>query len=547
MPRGMAPFSFSRRRRVLASLAASVATAAAWAQAPPTPGTLIEGLQMQRPPLQGGSPAEFIFPKDGAAPAHGKDGRRFFVKGFHFEGNTVFTEARLRRVLERFVDLQLNLHDLSKAADAVTRYYRDQGFPVASAFVPAQKVDDGLVVIQVLEGKLGALAFSGGRRYGDDMLRGYVEELAGDPQITIARLERSLLLLNELPGLTARATLAPGGARGETEATIELEEKPAALTIQLNNSGRKEAGAARLDIGATLNNPLGIGDQISVRAMRAEQGLMEFRSLGYSLPLGKNGLRLSLSGSAVDYRVAGDFAALGIEGLVNSREVSLTYPLRRSRVSNIILTGGVKSTESRQTALNAPLSASRLNIATVGSAANWVHADSSATSLSATYSSNFRNNYGNDPDALRGKVELDFTHLTGISPRWDLHTRVNVMAGAGAVPDTEKFSLGGPDSVRGYRVAEYRGDRGFLLAIEFRRQYLIGGTLGILTVFHDQGAVGNAGFAGQDKLSSWGVGTSLFLGKNSRIRADVAWPTRKYVAGDGKTGPRAWVSASVSF
>jgi len=410
-----------------------------------------------------------------------------------------------------------------------------------------QRVEDGLVTIQVLEGKLGTLVFSGGQRYTDQMLQRYVEELTDDPQITIARLERSLLLMNDLPGLTARASLAPGSGRGETEATIELEEKPASLTLQLNNSGRKEAGATRLDIGGALNNPLGIGDQLTLRAMRSVQDLMNYHSLGYSLPLGSNGLRLSLSESAVDYRVAGDFAALGIEGLVNSRELSLSYPLRRSRISNIIVTGGVKSTETRQTALNAPLSASRLNVASFGSAANWVHADSSATTLSAIYSSNFRNNYGVNPDALRGKVEFDFTHLTGISPRWDAYTRVNAMVGAGAVPDTEKFSLGGPDSVRGYRVAEYRGDRGFLLSVEFRRQYLIGSTLGTLSIFYDQGAVGNAGFGGLDKLSSWGAGNSVFLTKNSRFRADVAWPTRRHIAGGAATGPKGWLSVVISF
>jgi len=543
----VASFSLFRPVRGWLALALWAVACAAAAQTPPTPGTVLEGLQIKRLPAQGAAPAEFIFPKEGPIAAHGKDGRRFFVKGFHFEGNSVFTEARLRRVVERFVDLQLNLYDLSKAADAVTRYYRDQGYPVASAYVPVQRVEDGLVVIQVLEGKLGTLVFSGGRRYSSEMLRGYVEELKGDPQITIGRLERSLLLMNDLPGLTARASLAPGASRGETEATIDLEETPASLTLQFNNSGRKEAGALRMDVGGTINNPLGIGDQISLRAMRAEKNLMNYHSLGYSLPLGHQGLRLSLSDSAVDYRVAGDFAALGIEGLVNSRDAYLTYPLRRSRISNIIVTGGVKSTEVRQTALNAPLSASRLNVASIGSAANWVHENSATTSLSATYSSNFRNNYGVNPDALRGKLELDFTHLTGISSRWDAYTRINGMIGAGAVPDTEKFSLGGPDSVRGYRVAEFRGDRGYLLTVEFRRQVAIGNRPAMLSVFHDQGAVGNAGFAGLDKLSSWGTGSTIFLSKNSRIRGDIAWPTSRHVAGDGQTGARAWVSAVISF
>ena len=101
--------------------------------------------------------------------------------------------------------------------------------------------------------------------------------------------------------------------------------------------------------------------------------------------------------------------------------------------------------------------------------------------------------------------------------------------------------------MRGYRVAEYRGDRGYLLTLELRRQCLIGNTLAVLSVFHDQGAVGNAGFSGQDKLSSWGTGSSIFLSKNSRIRGDIAWPTSKHIAGDGKAGPRAWVSAVITF
>ena len=536
--------------RALAVLVA-VMTNTCWAQqvpTPPTPGTLIESIDLKHPSAPASTPAEFLFPQETSPSNHDRDGRRFLVKGFRFIGNSVFTEARLRRVVERFTDLQLNLYDLNKASDAVSRYYREMGFPVAGAFIPVQKVEDGLVVMHVVEGRIGEMLFEGGWRYSDIVLAPYATPLLEQPQVTIGQLERSLLLINDLPGLKARATLAPGAARGETDATIALEEKPIAMTAQFNNWGRKEAGANRLDIGIELNNPLGFGDQLTWRGMKAEQGLMSYNRLGYSFPIGHDGLRFSIGRSSVKYKVAGDFALLGIEGLVNSSEMGLSYPLRRSRVSNIMLSAGVKSTESRQTALNTALSNSRLTVLSLGSAANWVHADSSTTSLSTTYSSNFRKNDGTSADALQGKLEIDFTHLAGLSPRWDVCTRVSTML-AGAVPDTEKFSIGGPDSVRGYRSAEYRGDRGYLLSVEFRRQFLLANTVGIFSLFHDRGGVRNSGFASQDNLTSWGGGVTLFPAKESRIRADVAWPSsdKTRTTGDGKSGARLWLSASISF
>lgn len=541
----MGPRFAMRRLRSWAPLALALAGTAA-AQTPPTPGAVIEGLENRRERAPAG-PAEFIFQQDYSPSKLERNGRRFTVKGFHFVGNTVFTEARLRRVVERFVDLQLNLYDLNRAADAITRFYRDFGYPVAGAFVPVQKVTDGLVVIQVVEGHIGRLAFTGGSRYTEEFLAPYLAPVLGERQVTIGELERDMLLVNDLPGLQARVTLAPGAKQGDTDATVALEEKPLRATFQVNNSGRKEAGAQRYDVGLEWNNPLGIGDQLTWRVLRAERSLMHYDRVGYSLPIGADGLRLAAAASRVNYRIAGDFAALGIEGLVDSSEISLSYPLRRSRVSNIFLSGGVKSTLASQSALDTPLSRSRLTVANVGFAANWVHEDSSNTNVSAAYSSNFRNNYGNNPEALRGKLDFNADHLAGMSPHWDLFTRVSGMVGAGSVPDTEKFSIGGPDSVRGYRVSEYRGDVGALLTVEFRRQYAVAETAGVVSIFYDRGVVSNSGYAGRDALSSWGIGTTVFAGREARVRADVAWPSNRHVAGDGKTGPRLWLSASVSF
>lgn len=525
---------------------ASLGDAAAQTSVPPSPGTMMEGLEVHRALLPGGPP-QVIFSHDEPENPHDRQGRRFLVKGFHFTGNNVFSEAQLRRVVERFVDLQLNLFDLNKAADAVTAFYRDQGFPISVALLPAQRIDDGLVSIEVVEGRIGVIAFDGPRRYSSDYLREYLEPFEVDQQLTMAKLERSLLLLNDLPGLTARATLTPGQSRGETDVTLSIEETPIALRLQANNGGRKEAGAVRFEASAEINNPLGIGDQLTLRDTRSSERLMRYQRIGYNLPVGQDGLRLGIASSETNYRVAGNFAVLDIKGLVTSNEASLTYPLLRSRDANVVTSAGYRTTSIEQSVLSSTFPASTLSLVSVGASSNWVDADSSASTLSTVYSSNFKNNYHNEADALRGKLDVDFTRLTGISSRWDLFMRGNIVLGAGAVPDTEKFSLGGQDSVRGYQSSEYRGDRGFLTTIEFRRQFVAQGIPGIFSAFQDYGGVGNSGFAGQDKLSSVGSGVTIFPSKNSRLRLDAAWPTRNYVASDEKTGPRLWASGSLSF
>src|SRR4051812_3132890 len=93
-------------------------------QAPPTPGAVQDSLELRRP-VQPGGPPQVLFPGEDPPSTHDRNGQRFQVNGFRFIGNTVFNEARLRRIVERYLDLQLNLFDLEKAADAVTRYYRD--------------------------------------------------------------------------------------------------------------------------------------------------------------------------------------------------------------------------------------------------------------------------------------------------------------------------------------------------------------------------------------------------------------------------------------
>jgi hemolysin activation/secretion protein len=390
--------------------------------------------------------------------------------------------------------------------------------------------------------------FDGNRRYSAAFLGARTAPLSAGSVVTIEQLERSLLLLNDLPGLKARAALEPGSTFGATDAVITVEEKPVDLLLQLSNTGRREVGAVRLDAGASLNNPLGIGDQITLREIRSQGNLFRYQRLGYSLPLSANGLRLSAAQSSVEYSVAGDFAALGIRGNVHGGEIGLSYPIERGRSRNIIGNVGERFVRTEQTALGAPISQGSLQVVTASVNASWLQADSSASTLTAAFSGNGKDNPGPvaKRDALRAQYNLDYTYLTGVSPHWDLFLHAQGVKTMGAAPDTEKFGLGGPDSVRAYRSAELRGDSGWLLSTELRRQFVVADVAAVANLFYDLGGVMNQGFAGQDKLQGVGAGVVIYPTRNVHFQAQIATPLHSREAGDGK-GTRVWLTLTAQF
>src|SRR5690606_8656299 len=101
--------------------------------------------------------------------------KRFLVSGFRYEGNTAVEDAVLQRITERFLDLQLTLAELDKAAANITAYYRSRGYTVARAFIPARRIEDGQVTIQIIEGSLERVTFQGQNWYREAVLQSFVD------------------------------------------------------------------------------------------------------------------------------------------------------------------------------------------------------------------------------------------------------------------------------------------------------------------------------------------------------------------------------------
>ena len=542
--------------RLVAAAACCAALVPAWAQLPPpTPGRVLDTIPDRRPVLPP-TPPEVVFPAPRPGAKHDPNAPRFMVNAFTFGGNTVFSEQLLKRVVDRYVDFQLNLHELNQAADLVTRYYREHGYPIARAVIPAQKVEQGVVLIEVIEGRIGTVSVVGNKRYSAEFVGARLADLPGAGVVSVEALERGLLLLNDLPGLSARATLQPGAEFGLTDMVIRVEEKWAAGTLALDNKGAKETGRFRLDGSFDLNNPLGIGDQLSLRVIESQHNLLTYGRASYGVPLMANGLRGSATYSKVRYEMGAEFAPLGIEGEVTNYEAALSYPYIRSRRRNVFLGLGFRRTESFQTTAfgGIPERNDHIDLLSANVQGNWVHEDSAVSNAYVAFTSNGKRNNDVLPldlqrarqDAQLAKLEIDVNHLRAASKTWDLYLRGFLAVSAERLADTEKVSIGGPDSVRGYLPSELRGDQGYQGTIELRRQFAVANVPAVFSVFYDAGAAKAKGFGGTDSIRSAGVGLNAYPHNNLRVRLEYAHATSDRKSPDGER-QRVWLLMSASF
>jgi len=526
----------------------------AWAfaaEAPVTPGSVQESLGAGKPRMPG-TPPQVVLPQQPAPSQHDPRARRFRVNAFDMSGNTVFKKRLLKRLLERFVDMELNLHDLNKAADTITAFYHERGYTLARAVIPAQRVVDGVVIIHIVEGRIGKVTFRGNKRHSSDFLAARTALIKPGMLVTTNRLENNLLLLNDLPGLSAKVVLEPGAEFGATDAEIKLTERLFSGSASVNNYGRKETGQNKLELALNVNSPFGWGDQLALSGSNTQHKLIRYWKAGYSLPLNTVGTRLALGTSKAAYDVSGALAVLGIAGEVKTTEFVLSHPFVRSRQENQSLSIGVKRSHLVQDALATRISDNRINVLTATYQINHIHDDASVTNASFGLATNFKKvKSATQQDALFARLELDVNHVSPFMQQWDIYLRGNLVHSREMLPDTEKFSLGGPGSVRAYRPSEVRGDSGYLATMELRRPFAVMGKMGVFRLTADVGEViyKMPGFRdSRDRLRSVGIGATFYPANGTTASIDVARPTggRTHTSTDGKKN-RIWLNVGTSF
>ena len=244
-----------------------------------------------------------------------------------------------------YLNRPVSYDELLAATRAVALAYRQAGW-VVSAVLPEQDISDGEVRITVTNAVFGGVTMRGGEALGLRLqnIESYVsaQQTPLQPLRTDA-LERALLLIDDLPGLSATGVLRAGQYAGETDLLVQIE--PSARQsgeISLDNTGARSTGYQRALASWTKPGLLTWGDQFSANLIHTftayQSDGSDYQRVGYSLPLGYDGWRLALGGSVFSYRlVSSEFSGLGFYGDSDAWDLELTYPLLRHQNKNLYL------------------------------------------------------------------------------------------------------------------------------------------------------------------------------------------------------------------
>ena len=479
-------FSRTITKITVIALGSFFCTASLYAQNIPDAGSILRDQKLPQQPSSSRLPESETVKEVAPSSSVERRGVDITVKSFVFKGyDGLVTEQELHDVTSAYAGKKLSFGELQGVADKVTAFLKGKGWFLAKAYFPQQDVTSGVIEIDISQGLSdGTLSI---KRNSEARISPVILQRIGNTAVSKGKplnenkMERSLLLMNDLPGVFARASLSPGSDPNSSGVELTVnEEKLVSATLSTDNQGNYYTGPWRATAMMSINDPYGCGDQWSL-LLTSASGLLQGR-VGYNHPLTRDGLKGNVAYTGMHYDLGAELAGEQYSGYSHSVEAGLDYPLRRSRGSNVAtaLSFGYKSLVDSKADIS--IREKQVQSATIG-----LTGDYSDQLLGGSYTGgNVSCTTGNLHESILDTAQ-NFTRFNyGISRTQYFAKSFNfgvVWSAQKAVENLdsgEKFSVGGPSGVRAYPVGEGSCDEGNLFNVDLRYNLPLGQKAGAL-------------------------------------------------------------------
>lgn len=468
------------------------------------------------------------------------------ITGFRIVGATALEASALQAVVAPYQDRNGTLLDVFQAAAALTAYYGDKGYLLSRAIVPPQELEPSgaVITLQIIEGYVDRVAVpeNSGTRAG--LLQQHGRNVEASRPLNADRLEREMLLANDIPGLSVQSNLSASPTTpAASTLTLTTNENPGGWGIRLDNRGSDASGPLQFTISGEANNLLGLNEQISGGltlagpADSSDRPELAYVFLGYDQVLNASGLRFSFD---VNYSQGDpDNAALTAldyetEGL--NASVALSYPFIRTRSRNLSGTLALDFKNSESTNFAGVASEDRLRILRAELSFDNADQYNGTNQIRLAFYKGFDglgSTSNTNPNASRtpGKVDffkttLELSRTQNLGQGFSLHGALFGQWTDDPLLSSQECGFGGQQYGRGFDSSVITGDTCIKGSVEVRYNVPSGDFTQSLNLdyaqvyaFADAGRIGNitppAGTASSDNASSAGLGLRFGLGKMS--------------------------------
>lgn len=477
---------------------------------------------------------------------------KFQLNGIILEDNRIYSDAQLRPLFKDKLHKNISVAELFEIVQSITNYYRNNGYVISRAILPPQHVKSGVVKIRVIEGFIGKVDVGGQPRGARCQVQWYGDKIKACPPLEISRMEKYLLLANELPGAEVKAVLAPSKKNvGAADLTLVTTLRPVTAYLSYDNYGTRYIGPQQMTANVALNSWMVSGDNTQATFTKTPRGIMlTYTDINHSRPVTNEGMRWLIGGTRAHTHPLFVLQPQSVDGLNDNYYTSLQFPIIRTRSENLTLRTSFNYNDSSVTQLDVPLYDDHLRSFDFGGTYNFADRFLGANMLSGdfrqglpilgyTSNQNPQTAQTSRPGG-RGdytKFALQASRLQAIKGPFSLYGLISGQWAFNPLLAAEQFTFGGSQLGRGYDVAELIGDKGLAGTLELRYDWAVQrffiNSMQIYT-FYDAGAIWNlksiAGTPTKLTGMSFGLGSRFFLTKY--VSGNIMWaqPITKQVA-----------------
>ncbi|MEM7077865.1 MAG: ShlB/FhaC/HecB family hemolysin secretion/activation protein [Pseudomonadota bacterium] len=476
------------------------------------------------------------------------------VKKLIVEGNQVFSDDEIiEKDFDGLVEPGCNtwypVSAYAEAARNLEERYREAGYLLSQVTIPEQKIlrSSGEFRIRIFEGRIARAHIEPGTRNLKRLLDGYLEPITSAGVAHNANLERQLLLMNDIPGMSVRGVLRAGTEVGTSELVVKTQTERYEGYLLANNRGSRYTGEMRAMAIARANRIAG-PDRLEAMVLSSLEGSKQrYGHLIYQRYVGYSGLSVEAGVRHGPSEPRANLRELEVEAVNNQAHVLFDYPLRRSKAMNFGLRFGLEVNNNRVDVLDTRFSEDRTRVVTIGTYADF-YGDNHRSRLKLMLRHGLPGlgaTPDDDPQRSRLSGSSNFTSLQmeaatyfGLNRFWTVDAQLSGQYAFQSLLSTEELLLGGERFGRGYDPAEIAGDHGVGLALEVQRtvstqrgwlQHLQG------YGFYDVGLTWNQDRYAQRRMSlaSAGLGVRVRLLDNVDLSVEYARPLTRSVASQG--------------
>ncbi|GEM_PF-3889025 len=393
-------------------------------------------------------------------------GVKFKLSSIHFSPESqLISKVRLKELSNKYLNSQITFDDLQHLRIDIINEYQKMGYTLSSVNLPAQKLTNNKLTIQLIESKIKNIEFTGNeylpKNYFDRIIGNYREK-----HFNVRNLELDLLRFNRSSKASMMAKSKASETFGYSDLVFQVyEPERVSMSVSFDNSGVERLGKWKYLSSISIYDVTnGVDDNLVVGTTQSK-GANSWYGV-YDRPLNSFGTRANVSVTKGETRVsAGAGSDLGILGSSESISFELSHLLYISRTTAISSRFGLRHSSSESFFVG-----SSLDDSTIQSAFLILIAD--RTDELGTWNTELGVVSG---DATRFDEDAQkFTTFNFFVKRIQkLHPNVSASLSFNGqlsnelnLPSAQSFSVGGQSSVRGYEDSAILGDKGYSTRLE---------------------------------------------------------------------------------